>query len=122
MPSSRLDNAFAANFRRDGWHISSAGSSGLVAHRGVLTADEWQFLDRDAVIAAVEELLGFTLEELRCVFRQGRKTAAQSELRAKVEMRFLEIHTAGGNLAALGRIIGIAECTFTRALARARAG
>jgi hypothetical protein len=98
-----------------GWCIDRG-----TAHRGVLTADEWRFLDHEAVIAEVEELLGFTIEELRSVFRQGRKTAAQRALRARVEARFLAIHRAGGNLAALGRIAGIAECTFTRALVRAR--
>jgi hypothetical protein len=105
-----------------GWRAVSPGSGdrgGMTAHRGVLQPDEW--VDRARLVAAVEARLGFTVDELRAVYRQGRKSAAQRELRAQVDARLLELHRSGANLSALGRVTGVNRKTFSRALARAGA-
>jgi hypothetical protein len=88
------------------------------AHRGVLHPDE--YVDTARLMAAVEHRLGFALAELREVYRQGRKSAGQRELRARIDARLLAIAQAGGNLTALARVTGFDPDTFGRALARAR--
>lgn len=93
---------------------------GLTAHRGVLTADEWRWIDRDTVVEDVERRLGFTVDALRVVYRQGRKSAAQRELRARIDARLLELRREGGNLSLLARLTGMHEHTMSRALGRAR--
>jgi hypothetical protein len=112
--------------RGGGWRIVSSRSGGgddrcgLTAHRGVLHPDEWRWLDRGAVVADVERRLGFTVDELRLVYRQGRKSAAQRELRARVDARLLDVARIGGNMALLACVTGLHEHTVSHALARAR--
>ncbi len=113
---------------RDTWHVATVGSCGIVAHRGVLTPDEWKWLDREAIAAVVERHLGFTVDEVsRAYGNRGRPSHAQRELRARIDARFLELRRAGGNLAALGRLLGFGvdpqkrSCwVIDRAVARAR--
>jgi hypothetical protein len=93
---------------------------GLVAHRGVLHPDE--YLDKARLVPAVERRLGFTLDELRLVYRQGRKSAAQRALRARVDSRLLRLRDAGGNMELLAQVIGVERKTIGRALTRARSG
>jgi ActR/RegA family two-component response regulator len=52
---------------------------------------------------------------------QGRKSAAQRELRDRIDRRLLEVADAGGNLSLLARVLEVHPHTFQRALARARA-
>lgn len=110
--------------RGGGWRVVSPESGdrgGMTAHRGVLTADEWRFLDRDTAVAAVERHLGFALDELRSVYRQGRKSSAQAELCARVDARLLGLRRAGGNLSLLAAVLGLSRRTMENALRRARA-
>jgi hypothetical protein len=89
-----------------------------VAHRGVLHPDE--YVDTRSFQAVVERELGFTYEQVRSVYVQGRKSAGQRGLRARIDARLLEVASAGGNLAALARILEMDVKTFGRAVARAR--
>ena len=77
---------------------------GMRAHRGVLHPDE--HVDADALRSAVERELGFTYEDVRAVYRQGRKSDAQLELRARIDARLLELSASGSNVALLGRVLG----------------
>lgn len=106
----------------DGWRVVSPDHGdrcGMVAHRGVLHADE--YVNRARLLTAVQHRLGFTLAELHDVYCQGRKSQAQRELRARIDARLLELAHVGGNLSMLGRIVGVHPHTFSRALARAKA-
>jgi hypothetical protein len=105
----------------DGWRVVSPDHGdrcGLVAHRGVLHRDE--YVERERLLVAVERRLGFTVAELRSVYRQGRKSAPQRELRARVDARLLQVRASGGNLELLARVTGVDRKTIGRALARAR--
>lgn len=107
---------------RGGWRVLSArhgGRRGLTAHRGVLHPDE--YVDVQRLRALVEHRLGFTLDELATVYRQGRKSAFHLELRARIDARFLELRHAGGNMELLARVTGVDRKVVGRALARARA-
>jgi hypothetical protein len=108
-----------------GWRIVSgkgggwADRCGLVAHRGVLHPDE--YVDMAVLVPAVEQRLGFTMAEVRSVYRgRGRRTAAQIDLRACVDARLLDIRRAGGNLELLARAVGVDRKVIGRALVRAR--
>jgi hypothetical protein len=105
------------------WHVEKGS-----AHRGVLTADEWLWLDLETVVSIVEQQLGCTRAELDSIYVQGRKSVTQRELRQRVDARLLELQRSGGNLSALARLLGwrFDESKRTcpkmaRALARARA-
>jgi len=50
------------------------------------------------LVPAVERLLGFGMAELRAVYVQGPKSAAQREFRAKIDARLLRVAAGGGNL------------------------
>ncbi len=87
--------------------------------------DEW--VDREVLRAAVEAELGFTYAQIREVYRQGRKSAAQIELRDQIDARLLAISESGGNMAALATCLGFRRKnngtfrTIENALTRARA-
>jgi hypothetical protein len=100
---------------------------GMTAHRGTLHPEE--HVDADALRSAVEHELGFTIDDVRAVYRQGKKSPAQLELRARIGARLLELSRAGGHMLELGRALGWAidehgrgaNCrTMERALGRAR--
>lgn len=117
-----------------GWHAVDptkgyVRGEGTTSHRGVLHPDE--HVDPDALRTAVESELGFSYDDVRAVFRQGRTTDAQLELRARIDARLLELSRAGGELMPLARAFGWAiqeahtgggaTCrTLWRALERAR--
>lgn len=107
-----------------GWGIERGTS-----HRGVLHPQE--YVDQDELLVAVERELGFTINEVKAVYRQGRKSAEQGELRARIDARLLALSRAQANMLALARIFGWAitpgntdggaDCrTMDRALDRAR--
>lgn len=126
---ARVDNAPAVRewLANGGWRVvsprdgSMGDRGGLTAHRGVLTDDEWRWLNREAVVADVERRLGFTVDELRRAYCQGRPSAAKLALRARVDGRLLELRRSGANLSLLARVTDVHEKTLSRALARARA-
>jgi len=113
-----------------GWHPVSfkegetRHGGGLTSHRGVLHPDE--YVDDDRLIALIEAELGFTYDEIRSVYRQGRKSDSQRELRERIDARLLALSRSGGNLAELGRRLGFfvneaGSCeVIDNALARAR--
>jgi len=113
-----------------GWHPVSfkegetRHSGGLTSHRGVLHPEE--YVDDDRLIALIEAELGFTYDEIRSVYRQGRKSDSQRELRERIDARLLALSRSGGNLTELGRRLGFptsmsGDCkVFREALARAR--
>ena len=93
-------------------------------HRGVLRPDE--YVDEAALRGLVEQELGFTYEQVRSVYRQGRLSAEQRELRGQIDARVLALSCAGANIALLGRALGFhvndaGACeALNNALARAR--
>lgn len=90
----------------------------MTAHRGVLHPDE--YVDVPRLRALVEERLGFGIDELRTVYRQGRKSRRQLELRQRIDARLLELREAGGNMELLARVTGVDRKVVGRAIARAR--
>jgi hypothetical protein len=131
-----VDEAQAHEFvKSGGWSIvdplHDGRASGAVAHRGAIHPDE--YVDDDVVRAAVESRLGFTTDEVRSVFRQGRLTPEQGELRARIDARLLALSRAGANMVEVGRALGLRVRTerpsgggddcpvIDSALARARA-
>ncbi len=124
------DDTEAADFLQEGgWVIATivdggGRSGGLTTHRGVLHPDE--YVNEDNLRALVSEHLGFTLAEVRSVYRQGRMSAEGRALRARIDARLLEIEQSGGLMTELGRALGWAvnengNCrTLDNALARAR--
>jgi len=113
--------------REGGWSAVYPGAEfdgGLVAHRGVLHADE--YVDMDVLADAVAERLGFTVQEIRSVYRQGPLSDSARALRDRVDARILAVSDSGGLLVELGRALGWAvkpdgHCrTVENALARAR--
>lgn len=124
----------------EGWHavshISGTGEGGLpdnggiTSHRGVLHPDE--YVDQNLLQELVERELGFTYEQVRSVYREGRPSAESRELRAQIDARLLALSDAGGSMLHLARAFGwkIDEAgetggencrTLERALERARA-
>lgn len=110
-----------------GWGIAHPGGAhdgGTVAHRGVLHPDE--YVDTEDLRARVSERLGFTMDEIRSVYRQGPLSAEGRALRARIDARLLEVAKKGGLMVELGRALGLTvrddgTCqTITRALTRAR--
>jgi hypothetical protein len=86
-----------------GW-TPGARDAGMTSHRGVLHPDE--HVDPDALRAAVERELGFTIDDVQAVYRQGKKSATQVELRERIDARVLALANAGANLTLLGRALG----------------
>ena len=80
-------------------------AAGMTAHRGVLHPHE--YVDNDVLRAKVEEAFGFTVEEVRSVYRQGRLTPEQGELRSRIDARLLALSRAGANMLALARVFGL---------------
>jgi hypothetical protein len=118
--------AQAAEFMRDGGFIvgSMEGGAqqeraGITSHRGVLRGDE--YVDGFRLRDLVEENLGFSYAEISAVYRPGRLTADQRELRARIDARLLALSRAGGNMDALARVLRWDPKTMDGALARARA-
>jgi hypothetical protein len=121
MAAPRADPAVRDFLAAGGWRTVSPKSGdrgGMVAHRGVLHPDE--YVDELRVLIEAEHRLGFTIADLWEVYSQGRKSAAQRELRDRIDRRLLELAEAGGNLTALARVFEVDPDTFSRALARAR--
>jgi AraC-like DNA-binding protein len=120
-----VDEAQAHEFvKSGGWSIvdplHDGRASGAVAHRGAIHPDE--YVDDDVVRAAVESRLGFTTDEVRSVFRQGRLTPEQGELRARIDARLLALSRAGANMTELARLVGFGETadgTWPKALKNA---
>lgn len=112
--------AVARDFLRSttGWHVVERGKGGTVAHRGVLHPDE--YVDRAVLVPTLERLLGYTVDELRWVYRLGRQTAAQRMLREAIDARLLRIREEGGNMAALAFATGVGSHAVDNAVARAR--
>jgi hypothetical protein len=114
----RRTPAPARDFLRsaDGWRVVSpdhGDRGGMVAHRGVLHPDE--YVDRGAALSEIERRLGFTVEQMRSVYRQGPLSAHQRELRGRIDARLLAVQ----NLAALARIVGVDRDVLSRGRARA---
>ena len=95
---------------------------------GLVGREPVEEVDEEVFVALLEDRLGFGVDEVRSVYRRGRLTDEQLELRSRVDARLLELADDGVNLAALGGMLGYrvrgngsAHHAFTRALARARA-
>lgn len=119
------DDAADADFLRGGgWHVVDPEhdglDSGMTAHRGVLQADE--HVDTDVLLLAVEQELGFTLNELCSVYSTGGRIPDHlRELRGRLDARLLALSLAGGNMDLFSRVTGLAPATLDRALVRAKA-
>jgi len=92
-----------------GWHAveptkGNVRGGGTRSHRGVLHPDE--YVNDEALRAAVEQELGFTAEQVHAVYRQGPLSAEKRELRARIDARVLALSRAGGHMAALGQALG----------------
>lgn len=121
----------AAFLAEGGWTIATrveggGRGHGLTTHRGVLHPDE--YVDLEDLRARISERLGFTLDEIRSVYRQGPLSAAGRYLRSRIDARLLEVAESGGLLVELGSALGWAvredgHCrTVENALSRAREG
>jgi hypothetical protein len=127
------DEHQAAEFMRSGgWTIVHAkdGSRAGVSSHGVnqfTVVHPDEHVDHEALRPMVEQELGFSYEQVRSVYRQGRKSATQRELRARIDARLLALSRSGANLALLGGLLGFkveadSHCEpLDNALARARA-
>lgn len=128
-----VDDAQTREFVQDGgWGIvttKDGSDAGIKAHRGVTHSAE--YVDEELLLAAVERELGFTIDDVRSVYRQGRKSETQRELRGLIDARMLALSRSGANMLALARIFGWtikagdaaggASCdTMERAIERAR--
>lgn len=87
-----------------GLRTQGAGDAGMSAHRGVLRGDE--FIDTEAVMHSVERALGFTIDDVRAAYRNGRPSIAQRELRGRIDLRLLALSRSEANMLALARIFG----------------
>lgn len=125
-PDQRVSDVFVTG----GWHAvepqkGSLRGGGTTAHRGTLHPDE--YVDALDLRARVSEHLGFTVDEIRSVYRQGPLSAEGRALRARIDARLLEVASQGGLMAELGRALGWAlkpdgHCRpMDTALGRARA-
>ena len=133
VPLSVEDAQTREFVKSGGWTIvdpiHDGRASGAVAHRGAVHPGE--YVDPDVVRAAIEDALGFTTDEIRSVYRQGRLTPDQGELRSRIDARLLALSRRGAKVHAIGRELGFTmtpkpkggdECkTIRAALARARA-
>jgi hypothetical protein len=93
--------------RSGGWtvaRVKDPTAAGMAGHGGILHPAE--YVDPDALRVLVERELGFTYEQVRSVYRQGRLSADQRELRGSIDARLLALSRAGGNMTALGRALG----------------
>jgi hypothetical protein len=93
--------------------VVEGGHGGLVAHRGILHPAE--YVDRPALLAEVERRLGVTVAQMRSVYRQGRLSAGQRVLRARIDVALLAVE----NLTALAGVVGLDREVLSRARARA---
>jgi hypothetical protein len=119
--------------REGGWSIVSPSSNGagtlptagMTAHRGVLHPNE--HVDHERLVGLVEGALGFTLDDVHAVYRQGRLSADQQELRAQIDARLLALSRSGANMDLLARLLGFKGPAGTwpfalkNAIARAKA-
>jgi hypothetical protein len=107
-----------------GWSIvdplHDGRASGAVAHRGATHPDE--YVDETTLRAAFADAFGFTYDEVRSVYRQGRLTHEKGELRARIDARLLALSRAGANMTELARLVGFGETadgTWPKALKNA---
>lgn len=124
------DHQAAEFMRATGWTVSDtsrgthrggAREAGMSAHRGVLHPEE--YVDLTASRGAVEDELGFTVEELHSVYSTGgRIPSDRLDLRDRVDARLLQLSDSGANMDLFGRVTGLNGSTVDRALARARRG
>lgn len=109
---------------RDTGFTPGARDAGMTSHRGVLHPDE--YVDNAELRLLVEAAFGFTFDQVRSVYRQGRLSDEARALRSAIDARLLGVADAGGNVAALGRVFGFhvnesgACAALNNALARAR--
>lgn len=102
----------------------SLRGGGTTSHRGTLHPEE--YVDHALLGARVAERLGFTLDEVRAVYRQGRMGAGDRALRDRIDARLLDVFESGGMMTDLARALGWAvrdsgnSHTMDNALARAR--
>lgn len=103
---------------------------GMVAHRGVLTEEETEWLDWDLLEKMVEQYLGFDVDIVDRVYGPGGLKPDLLAIRNSIDSRLLEVQEAGGNMLQLATALGWSvrrtptgvECRrMTKALARARA-
>lgn len=126
-PEHARDEGFApevVDFKEaGGWHIEDPNSGkwrgGLTAHRGVLFPGE--FVDRLSLRDAVLERLGFTLEQVNSVYKQGRKSDDQRQLRDKIDESLLALSRDGAMVSKLSEALLLDDNVVTSALSRARA-
>lgn len=80
----------------------------MVSHRGVLSEEEYELLDWDAVEAAVLRELGTTLDEVEFAYATapGPPNAERISTRRRIDARLLEASEAGGNMSVLCAVLG----------------
>lgn len=103
------EDAQARDFMREGgWTIvtvKDGARAGISAHRGAVHADE--HVDENVVRAAVVARLGFTFDEVHAVYRQGRLSDQQRELRGRIDARLLALSRVGVQVHQLGKVLGL---------------
>lgn len=128
--SADLDPEGSDFMSAGGWSVvdirwGDGENGGLTSHRGVLHPDE--YVDAELLAGMAADHMGFTVDEIRTVYRPGRPRADVLDLRSRIDARILEVSEAGGNLNELARALGWRvgddhTCrNMERTLARARA-
>lgn len=124
-PLHREDPAETSWLADGGWTVASPKTEGsgrdggLTAHRGVLFPGE--FVDRLSLRDAVLERLGFTLEQVNSVYKQGRKSDDQRQLRDKIDESLLALSRDGATVSKISEALLVDDNVVTSALSRARA-
>lgn len=124
-PLHRDDPAESSWLADGGWSVAvpkshgSGRDGGLTAHRGVLFPGE--FVDRLTLRGAVLDRLGFTLDEVNSVYKQGRKSDDQRQLRGKIDASLLALSRDGATVSKISEALLVDDNVVTSALSRARA-
>lgn len=88
-----------------GVNTYGASDAGMTSHRGVLHPDE--YVDHKRLVGLVEDELGFSFDNVHAVYRQGRLSDDQRELRERIDARLLALSRAGAQVHLLGRLLGL---------------
>lgn len=102
---------------------------GMVAHRGILTSEEFELVDWDQVAREAAAVLGASDTEIAAAYGAGRPDASRIALRDRIDAELLRIQELGGNMHQLAVVLcwpiettptGVRCRKMAKALVRAR--
>lgn len=106
---------------RNGYHATYPGDDGTKGNPNGNLVHPDEYVDDDRLREKVEALFGFTVEEVASVYGVKKLKADRLPLREAIDSRVHSLYRAGGNMAALARVLDVNPRTMERALARAKA-